>query len=49
VHDVAQASVYLAAPSGAFITGEVLTVDGGGQVWGEFWPLGRPAHFRVED
>jgi len=37
--------VYLAAPSGDFITGSVLTVDGGEDVWGEYWPLGRPAHF----
>jgi citronellol/citronellal dehydrogenase len=39
----------LAAPSGGFITGTVLTVDGGGKMWGEFWPLGRPDYFRVED
>jgi NAD(P)-dependent dehydrogenase (short-subunit alcohol dehydrogenase family) len=49
VHDVAEACVYLAAPSGRFITGTVLTVDGGGEMWGEFWPLGRPDYFRVED
>lgn len=28
-HDIAEAVAYLAAPSGKFITGEVLTVDGG--------------------
>lgn len=49
VHDVAEACVYLAAPSGRFITGIVLTVDGGGENWGEFWPLGRPEYFRVEE
>jgi citronellol/citronellal dehydrogenase len=49
VHDVAQACVYLAAPSGNFITGSVLTLDGGGQVWGEFWPLGKPEYFKVEE
>ena len=49
VHDVAEACVYLAAPSGKFITAEVLTVDGGSQVWGEFWPLGKPDYFRVDD
>jgi citronellol/citronellal dehydrogenase len=48
VQDVAQACVYLAAPSGDFITGAVLTVDGGMEIWGEFWPLGRPAYFRPE-
>ncbi|HET7124752.1 MAG TPA: SDR family oxidoreductase [Bradyrhizobium sp.] len=30
--DIAQACVYLAGPSGGFITGETLTVDGGGQL-----------------
>jgi citronellol/citronellal dehydrogenase len=49
VHDVAEACVYLSAPSGRFITAETLTVDGGGQAWGEFWPLGKPDHFRIED
>jgi len=46
--DVAEACVYLAAPSAKFITGEVLTVDGGQQCWGDPWPTGRPEHFKVE-
>lgn len=45
--DVAEACVYLAARSGKFITGEVLTVDGGQQLWGDPWPTGRPAWFRI--
>jgi NAD(P)-dependent dehydrogenase (short-subunit alcohol dehydrogenase family) len=45
--DIAQAVVYLAAPSGKFITGEVLTVDGGRQQWGEDWPGGMPDYFRI--
>lgn len=49
VVDVAEACAYLAAPSGKFLTGVVLPVDGGGSVWGEFWPLGKPDYFRVED
>jgi citronellol/citronellal dehydrogenase len=47
VMDIAQAVVYLAAPTGKFITGEVLTVDGGRQNWGEDWPGGIPDYFRV--
>jgi citronellol/citronellal dehydrogenase len=43
--DIAEASVYLAAPSGKFITGETLTVDGGGQHWGETWTTGKPDYF----
>jgi NAD(P)-dependent dehydrogenase (short-subunit alcohol dehydrogenase family) len=48
VQDVAEACAYLAASSGKFITGEVITVDGGQQLWGDPWPLGRPPEFRVE-
>jgi citronellol/citronellal dehydrogenase len=47
--DVAQACVYLAGPSGGFITGETLTVDGGGQLWGETWTTGKPDYFKGED
>ncbi|MBN9567274.1 MAG: SDR family oxidoreductase [Alphaproteobacteria bacterium] len=45
-HDIAEAVAYLAAPSGKFITGEVLTVDGGEQLWGDPWPPGRPDYFQ---
>jgi citronellol/citronellal dehydrogenase len=48
VWDVAEACVYLAAPSAKFITGEVLTVDGGQQCWGDPWPTGRPDWFRID-
>ena len=47
VMDIAQAVVYLSAPTGKFITGEVLAVDGGRQNWGEDWPGGIPDYFRV--
>lgn len=45
--DVAEAVAYLAAPAGKFITGEVLNVDGGQQMWGDPWPTGRPDYFRL--
>ncbi|MEM8547130.1 MAG: SDR family oxidoreductase [Pseudomonadota bacterium] len=45
--DIAQAIVYLAAPSGKFVTGEVLTVDGGAQQHGENWSAGIPDYFKV--
>ncbi len=45
--DVAEACVYLGAASGKFITGEVLTIDGGQQCWGDPWPTGRPEHFKI--
>jgi citronellol/citronellal dehydrogenase len=43
--EIAEGCVYLTAPSGSFITGEVLTVDGGGRLWGELWTAGRPDAF----
>ena len=48
VQDIAQACVYLSAPSGDFITGSVLTVDGGADVWGEYWPMGQSDYFKVD-
>ena len=47
--DVAEACAYLAGPSSGFVTGETLTVDGGGQLWGETWTTGKPAYFTGED
>lgn len=44
--DIAEACVYLGGPSGKFITGELLTVDGGGQLWGETWTTGKPDYFK---
>ena len=33
------------AHRGKFVTGETLTVDGGGQLWGETWTTGKPEYF----
>lgn len=46
--DIAESIVYLTAPSGKFITGELLHVDGGGQLWGDSWLLGIPEWFKVD-
>lgn len=45
--DIAEASVYLGGPAGKYITGELLTVDGGGQLWGETWTTGKPDYFKA--
>jgi citronellol/citronellal dehydrogenase len=45
--DIAQAVVYLSAPTGKFITGEVLVVDGGNNQHGEVWPAGLPDYFKL--
>jgi NAD(P)-dependent dehydrogenase (short-subunit alcohol dehydrogenase family) len=47
VWDIAQAAVYLAGPTGAFVTGTHLDVAGGAHVWGEYWPLGKPDYYRT--
>ncbi len=49
VHDVAEAAVYLAGPAANFITGTVLEVAGGANIWGEYWPLGKPDWFLVDE
>ena len=47
-YDIAEAAVYMSAPSGKFITGEVLVVDGGNQQWGAVWPAGKPDYFKTD-
>ncbi len=44
--DVAEAIVFVGGPAGGFINGDVLTVDGGGQHWGEIWTTGKPDYFK---
>ena len=46
--DIAEACVYLGSQSGKFITGELLTIDGGGQLWGETWTAGKPYYFSAD-
>ena len=45
--DVADAVAYLGSDNAAFITGDLLTVDGGGVLWGESWPIEKPDFFKV--
>lgn len=47
VADVANAVCYLTGPSGSFITGELLSVDGGNQIWGDQWTIPRPEWFKT--
>lgn len=46
LREIAEAAVFLASPASTFMNGEVMTVDGGGRLWGELWTAGRPDHFR---
>ena len=45
--EIAEACAYLAGPASGYITGETLTVAGGGQLWGETWTTGRPDYFKI--
>ncbi len=46
VNEVAEAVVYIGGPTGSFITGETLTIDGGQFMWGQFWPYEKPDYFQ---
>lgn len=46
--DIAEGAVYLSANSGNFVTGTILTIDGGEDVWGEYWAAGKPDYFKVD-
>ena len=47
--EIAEACAIAAAPTLGFMTGEVITVDGGQQLWGDVWGIEKPAHFRFRD
>ncbi|MGD0720842.1 MAG: SDR family oxidoreductase [Roseiarcus sp.] len=44
--EIAEACVYLGGPAAAYVTGELLAVDGGSQLWGETWTIGKPDYFK---
>jgi len=40
--DIAWMVAFLAGPAGGYITGQVFTVDGGKELWGDWWPIADP-------
>lgn len=45
--EVAEACAYLTSPAADYVTGEVLHVAGGAQLWGETWTIEKPGYFKV--
>lgn len=43
--EMAESIAYIASPASAFMTGAVVTVDGGQSLWGVTWPAGKPEYF----
>ena len=44
--EIAEAAAYVGSEASGFMTGEVLTLDGGGNLWGELWTKGKPDYFK---
>jgi len=44
--EVAEAALFVGGPGAAFVTGQTLQVNGGGNLWGEVWTAGKPAYFK---
>ncbi|CAN5680696.1 hypothetical protein BH23PSE1_BH23PSE1_14210 [soil metagenome] len=44
--EVAEACAYLGGPAAGYVTGEVLNVAGGAQLWGDTWTIDTPDYFR---
>ena len=40
--EVAWLTVFLHTVAGAYITGQVFTIDGGKELWGDYWPIPDP-------
>jgi len=47
--EIADAVCMIAGDGGGFITGEVLHVDGGNQIWGDQWTIAKPDYFKIDE
>ncbi len=43
--EMAESMVYMSSPAAAFMNGELVVIDGGQQLWGNSWLVGRPKWF----
>lgn len=44
--EVAESCLFIGSDASSFTTGEIIRVDGGGQLWGEQWTQGKPEYFQ---
>lgn len=49
IEEIANAVCFVGGDGGSFITGEVLHVDGGNQIWGDQWTIPKPDYFKVDE
>lgn len=49
VEEIADAVCMVGGDGGRFITGEVLHVDGGNQIWGDQWTIEKPDYFKIKE
>jgi citronellol/citronellal dehydrogenase len=40
--EIAWSVAWLASPAGAYLTGQTITIDGGKELWGSWWPIPDP-------
>lgn len=47
--EIADAVCMVGGEGGSFMTGEVVHVDGGNQIWGDQWTIAKPDYFKIDE
>lgn len=47
--EIADAVCMVGGQGGSFMTGEVVHVDGGNQIWGDQWTIAKPDYFKIDE
>ena len=48
IEEIADAVCFVGGEASGFMTGEVVHVDGGNQIWGDQWTIDKPDYFKVD-